>query len=144
MAVYYSNELQGIDSSPAVKANASAGYNAPLRVYRATVPMIAGAYQTTDTLTLAKIPSGSIFAFGIINASATMGASATLAIGNASSTGKYRAAATFTTANTPTLFGLSASNAAASTAEEVVIVTIAVAALPTSGTLNIDLYFIAP
>jgi hypothetical protein len=87
-----------------------------------------------------------VFAFGVITASATLGSS-TLAIGISGTTGKYRAAATFTTADTPTMFGpateVAASDAGLS-AEQTVIGTIASAALPASGTLVVDLYYSIP
>ena len=94
---------------------------------------------------LAKVPAGYRFAFGIINAgSATFGASATVAIGVAGATGKYRTAAVFTAA-APTLFGNStAADDDALTAEETVLLTVAVAALPGSGTGYVDLYYSAP
>jgi len=145
MAIWYSNELAGIDNQPSVKPNAGAGYNSALKRFRATIPMSNPAIQSTDVVNLFRLPAGSIFAFGLINASATMGASATLAIGVAGTTGKYRAAAVFTTADTPTLIGLNA-NAAMTpyAAEEAVILTIAAAALPTAGTLVIDFFVCVP
>ena len=80
----------------------------------------------------------------MINASATLGASATVAIGVSGTAGKYRTAATFTAA-APTLFGnVAAVDDAPLTAEETVIMTVAVAALPSSGTCTVDLYYSAP
>lgn len=141
MSIWYSNELTGIDSNPSVKANVSAGAGGQLRRYRATIPMTNPAIASGDTVHLCRLPAGSMFAFGLINASATMGASATLAIGVASNTGKYRAAATFTSGDTPTLFGLNANVAMDPyTAEEDIILTIAAAALPTTGKLVIDIF----
>ena len=145
MATWYSNELAGIDNQPSVKPNAGAGYNSGLKRFRATIPMSNPAIQSGDTVQLFRLPAGAIFAFGMINASVTMGASATLAIGTTGTSGKYRAAATFTTTDTPTLIGLNANVAmAAYTAEEAVILTIAAAALPTSGTLVIDFFINTP
>ena len=93
---------------------------------------------------LAKVPAGYRFAFGIINGSATFGGTATVAIGVAGATGKYRAAAIFTAA-APTLFGVStAADDDALTAEETVLLTIAAASLPGSGTGYVDLYYSAP
>jgi hypothetical protein len=94
---------------------------------------------------LAKVPAGYTFAYGIINNTATLGASATIAIGVAGATGKYRAAAV-QTATGPQLFGLAAAaDDAPLTAEEDVILTVAVAGLPTSAEFAVvDLYFSAP
>jgi hypothetical protein len=82
----------------------------------------------------------------VLVASATAGASATIAIGVSGATGKYRTAATFTTANTPTLFGNAAAmDDAALTSAETVLATIAVAGLPNSADYAIvHLFYIAP
>lgn len=89
-----------------------------------------------------KLPRGARVICGFINASATMGASATLAIGIAGATGKYRAAATYTTGDTFTLLGLNATVLAPLAAEEQILLTTAVAALPASGRLVIGFLYI--
>jgi len=119
-------------------------YHARLKRLRATFTLASQA--TTDTLVVGNLPPGATFAYGIINASVTLGSS-TVAVGITGATGKYRAAAAFTTADTPTLFGDDAAQAAADpalTAEENVFVTIASAALPASGTLVIDMFYSMP
>ena len=139
MAVLYAAEAtKYLNTTPVSMADATA-HGGILRRYRATVTM---ATQTTsDTIVLAKIPAGSAFAFGILSASATLGGTATIAIGITGSTGKYRAAATHTV-TTPTMFGVHAAmSAAPSTAEETIFITIAEASLPSSGTFIVDLYF---
>lgn len=141
MANTYATEVAGLGTTPTGKSNGGV-QGGRLRRFRATVTFASQA--SGDTVTLAYVPAGHVFAFGIINATASFGASATIAIGNSSSTGKYRAAAT-NTATTPTMFGLAtAADDDALTADETVIMTIAVAALPSSGTAVIDLYFSAP
>jgi hypothetical protein len=141
MATTYANEVGGFGTSPTTKVDGGI-HGGRLRRFRASFTMAAQA--SGDDIVLAKVPAGYRFAFGIINASATMGASATVAIGIAGATGKYRAAATFTAA-APTLFGVStATDDDALTAEETVLLTIAVAALPGSGTAVVDLYFSGP
>jgi hypothetical protein len=95
---------------------------------------------------LGNLPAGATFAYGVITSSVSLSTS-TLAIGPAGATGKYRTAAAFTAADTPTLFGNAAQVGAADpalAAEETVIGTIASLALPASGTLVIDLYYSAP
>lgn len=147
MATYLSTELGGSANQTAApvgyKPRASV-YNGRLKRLRATVTLASQA--TTDLLQLGNLPAGSVFAFGMINSSASLGSS-TLAIGISGATGKYRAAATFTSTDTPTLFGLAveaaASDAGLST-EQTVIGTIASAALPSSGTLVVDLYYSIP
>lgn len=113
--------------------------DATVRVFSETVALAAQA--TTDTIEVARLPKGAVFLYGVLTASATLGASATVAIGITGSVAKYRAAATFTTANTPTLFGLAASTGVALTAEETVFITIAEAALPGSGTLRCQIFY---
>ncbi len=141
MATTYANEVAGFGTTPETKTDGGI-HGGRLRRFRASFTMASQA--SGDTITLARIPAGYRFAFGIINASATMGASATVAIGTASSAGKYRAAAVFTAA-APTLFGINtAADDDALSAEETVILTIAVAALPGSGTGYVDLYFSGP
>lgn len=145
MAAYLSTELGGSANQTAAPVGlkpAASVYGARVRRMRATFTLNSQA--TTDTLVVGTLPAGSTFAYGVVNASVTLGASATVAIGSAASTGKYRAAATFTAA-APTLFGDSAAVAAAPlSAEEQVIVTIGTAALPSSGTFTVDLYYSMP
>jgi hypothetical protein len=141
MANTYANEVAGFGTTPETKTDGGI-HGGRLRRFRASFTMASQA--SGDTITLARIPAGYRFAFGIINASATMGASATVAIGISGATGKYRTAAVFTAA-APTLFGNSAAaDDDALTAEETVLLTVAVAALPGSGTAYVDLYYSAP
>lgn len=137
----YAPEVAGLGTIPTTQAQGGV-QGGRLRRFRATVPFAAQA--SGDTVTLATVPAGYTFAFGMVNASATFGASATIAIGNAGATGKYRAAATHT-ATVPTLFGLyTASDDVPLAAAETVIMTVDVAALPGSGSAVVDLYFSAP
>jgi hypothetical protein len=140
MAQTYATEISGQSSVPTTMAN-GAVVGGRLRRFRATVTLASQAAD--DTIVLAKLPAGFAFAYGIINASATLGSS-TVAIGTATTAGKYRAAAVFTAA-VPTLFGVvGAVDDAPLTAEETVIATIAAAALPSSGTMVVDIYASAP
>lgn len=141
MTVFYSQELDPVlNQIPARKARAAA-VGGRMRRYRATITLASQA--TTDTIVVAKVPKDQAFAYGVLNASATLGASATIAIGIAGATGKYRAAATFTTPNVPTLFGVNAAvgEGNETAAEEEIFITIAVAALAAAGTLVVDLFF---
>jgi len=153
MPEYLSAELSGTaGAAGSVLTTAPSGYKPVATVYqanlkrmRATFTLSATAVTTSDTLYVGDLPTGATFAFGVITASVTMGASATLAIGTTGATGKYRAGATFTAADTPTLFGVNTAVAAAPlAATEKVFITIGAASLPTSGTLIVDLYFSQP
>lgn len=142
MAQTYATEVAGVDASPVVRPSSFAGHGAHLMRYRATINLAAQA--ANDTIVLADVPAGLAFAGGLVTSSVSLG-TATLAIGNASAAGKYRTAAAFTAADTPTNFGNAAAvGGAASTASERVIATIGTAALPGAGTLVVDLYFSKP
>lgn len=88
--------------------------------------------QAAGTIVVARIPKDCVILGFVLVASATAGASATLALGIAGSTGLFRAAATYTTANTPTLVNTAAGTGYITTAETDILLTTAVAALPTS------------
>lgn len=140
MAQTYATEVAGLGTTPTTKSNGGV-QGGRVRRFRASVTMAAQA--SGDTIVLGKVPAGYTFAYGVINASATLG-TATVAVGNATTAGKYRAAATFTAA-APTMFGVStAVDDDPLTAEEDVLATIGTAALPGAGTLIVDLYFSAP
>lgn len=141
MAETYATEVAGIDSTPSTKSS-GAVQGGRIRRFRATVTLAAQA--SGDTIVLADVPAGYAFAYGVLTASATLG-TATLAVGVSGTATKYRAAATFTAADTPTNFGTAAgASAAALSAKERVIATVGTASLPGSGTLVVDLYYSAP
>lgn len=141
MTTTYATDVAGLGTTPQTKAS-GAVQGGRMRRFRAVIQLAAQA--SGDDIVLARVPAGYTFAYGMVNASATLGASATIAIGVAGNTGKYRAAAVHT-ATVPTLFGLwSAADDVPLAAAETVLATIAVAALPGSGTAVIDLYFSAP
>lgn len=210
MADFYSDAYTGLVATPIDFAQAALGHGGQLRRYRGRIAL--ASQGTSDRIFVARIPAGSMFAFGVLTASATLGASATIAIGTetGSATGagssgdffftissasgvikagqgvsgtgigagavvtsvsgnvvrvsvansgavsgsitfgdaaKYRTAAVFTSADTPTLFGKTTAAAGLQTplpAPEDVVITIGIAALPSSGVLVVDLYFSAP
>jgi len=140
MAQTYATEVAGLGTTPVTNSN-GAVQGGRIRRFRATIALDSQA--DGDTVVLAQVPAGYAFAYGILNASATLGSS-TIAVGIAGTAAKYRAAAVFTAA-APTLFGVStAVDDAPLAAQEVVILTNTTAALPASGTLIVDLYFSAP
>jgi hypothetical protein len=147
MAAYLSTELGG----SANLTSAPVGYKPRATVYGARLKSLRGSFTlntqtTSDTLVVGNLPAGATFAFGLLTSSASL-STATVAIGIAGTTGKYRAAAVFTATDTPTLFGTAATVGAADpalTAEEQVIVTIATASLPASGTFVVDLFYSMP
>lgn len=88
-----------------------------------------------------RLPRGARVLFLVLNASVSMGGTATLAIGIAGATGKYRAAATFTAVSTPTLVGLNATVGEPLLADEQILLTVAAAALPASGRLVLSFVY---
>ena len=114
-------------------------YQCPIVRFDATVPFSA---QNATFDELFELPPGFRFHKGIIVASASLGASATLAIGTAADAAAYRAAAVFTTVDTPVLFGKWANHSAdALTTTTVVRATYAVAALPALGNGSFSVSF---
>lgn len=94
------------------------------------------ASQTTsDTLNF-RLPAGLRPIALRLDPSATLGSS-TLQIGNGTTAGKYRAAATLTA---PSLAALPAGASVKLTDPEDVIVAIGAAALPSSGTLDVEMW----
>jgi hypothetical protein len=127
---------------PAAKADGRSN-NSPVRAFVATfdLSLAAVAKVSGDTNVCFRVPAGYRFLYGLINASATMGATATIAIGVSGTAGKYRTAATFTAA-APTLFGNStAADDAPLSAYEDVLITIAAADLPASGILIVTMFY---
>lgn len=145
MAETYSTEAEDyLNTTPSIAADGSV-VGGRLRRYRATITLAAQA--SGDTIVLNEIPAGAVFAYGVLNASATLGTS-TISIGTWTNADVvidadiYRTAATFTTANAPTFFGNNIGvTDDAFTASTLVKLTIATAALPASGTLVVDLYY---
>lgn len=141
MALLLSNQQAGINSRPVVKPS-GAEIGGRVRRYRATITLASQA--NADWIFLCNQNPGEIFAYGLITSSVTLG-STVVAIGTSpthASNGQFRAAGTFTTVDAPVTFGLaSAVSQAAPTAITPIYLTSATAALPSSGTLNIDLFF---
>lgn len=136
----------GLFSQPRVEPSPHRGYAVRVQNYRAVITLASQA--AGSTIRLFRLPTGVLPLRGWLHASATLG-SATLAIGIAGATGKYRAAATFTAAETPTPFMLTGANLTSGqnvplANSEEVIATTAVADLPASGTLVVDMEVAAP
>lgn len=87
------------------------------------------------------IPRGAVVLGGFLNTTVTLG-TATVAIGIAGTTGKYRGAATLTTPNTLTWFGEAVNLGVMLPAEERILLTVGAASLPGSGVLHIGLLYV--
>lgn len=141
MANSYSRETAASLGAAAYAKSDGRVLQAKLKRLRATIDYDGQA--NGDTITLGKLPPGAAFAYGVLDASATFGAAATLAIGIAGEPARFRAAAIFTAADTPTLFGKAAAVAADPfTEEKTVIATVGAAAAPNSADyLIVDIFY---
>lgn len=138
MATYLSTDLTGSANQTSIPAGyrpKASVVGGRAKVFRATFTF--NSQTTSDTLQLFNLPTGATFIKGWAYVD-TSTSTATIAIGTAGSTGKYRAAAAMTTTNSPLDFGIAAAALADPlAAEETVIATIGSASLPSSGTLTI-------
>lgn len=141
MAQTFSIELAPTQTVPADRPSALAGYDARVRCYRATINLAAQAIG--DTIVLANLPTGAIFAGGEINTDTSLG-TATVAIGVSGTAGYFKAAGTQTATNTPTPFGTAAAYAETAPAARQVILTVGAAALPANGQLVVQIYVLQP
>jgi hypothetical protein len=140
MTVFYADKATDVfDTSPPVKVSPAA-HGGRVRVLSDTVTL--ASQTTSDTIVLfgGKLPIGAQVLYGVITTTTSLGSS-TIAIGITGSTSKYKAAATFTSTNTPTLFGAAAALLTPVTTEEQLFITIGAATLPASGTLHVELFY---
>ena len=141
MANTYASEVTGLGTTPLGNAE-GAVQGGRIRRFRASITLAGQA--DGDTVTLAKVPAGYAFAYGVMTASDSLGSSE-VAVGVDGTPAKYRASAVFTDTDTPTMFGGAAAIAGDPlTDAEDVILTVDAAALPSSGTLVVDLFYSAP
>lgn len=138
MANTYTTEAQLLQNTPREMPNGSYA-GGRVRRFRNTITLAAQA--SGDTITCQPIPAGHVFCFGVLLTTVTLGSS-TIAIGVSGTPAKFRAAATFTAVETPTLFGLStAADDDFLTSTETPLITIAAATMPGSGKLVVDFYY---
>lgn len=141
MAKTYSRETAGPLGSTAFEKTDSRTYRSTLKRIRATVDYDGQA--SGDTISLGKLPAGAVFSHGVMMATATAGATATIAIGTAASAASMRTAAVFTAVDTPTLFGKTAAVAADPLSGETeILATVGAASLPDSAAyMTIDIFY---
>ncbi|MEE9366720.1 MAG: hypothetical protein V3W44_08545 [Dehalococcoidales bacterium] len=109
---------------------------------------MAAALANGDVVNIgAPIPAGARFLYGIILSTATVGATATVAIGftptdgSAADPNAYRLAATHTVANVPDLFGHTVGIQTVLAVESQIDFTIGAANFPAGGELSIMMFF---
>lgn len=135
---YAANATNAFNTNPPVKGGPETG-GARVRELRDVITFASQASGDTIVVGGKKLPIGATVLYGFINTD-TSTATATLAVGISGSTAKYKAAGAVTTTNAPQLFGVVA-GAIATTTEEQIIVTVGTAALPSSGTAQIHLFY---
>lgn len=109
-----------------------------------TVDLAESDVNSGDVIVWDVLPKGAVPLAMAFLASASMGATATLDVGSAATPAKYRAAATFTTANAPVLFGKAGALGVATDAAETLQSVIAAADLPAIGTLTFIALYTLP
>lgn len=138
MTVFYGAQMTKLRNTVPQDLPAVADVHGRVRVFNEKVTL---ASQTvSDTIEVAKLPKGARVLYGLLTSTVSLGSS-TVAIGINGTTGKYRAAATFTATDTPTPFGVAANIGEALTAEEILFLTIGAATLPASGTLRVTVFY---
>lgn len=138
MATQYGLQMGRLRNTAPVDLPMAGDVHGRVRCFNEKVTL--ASQPTSDIVEVARLPKGARVLYGILASTVSLG-SATLAVGIAGTPAKYRAAATFTAIDTPTLFGLAANTGEALANEEIVILTIAAAALPASGTLRVMLFY---
>lgn len=88
-----------------------------------------------------RLPKGAIVEDVVLNSSVSLGTT-TVALGITGATGKYRAAAVYTTTDANTSTALNAAVGVALTAAEQLIMTTAVASMPASGRLLVRVNYV--
>jgi len=137
MAVLYGQQMTKLRVSPT--ATPAPGFvDGTVRCFVEEITLASQA--TTDTIEVARLPKGAVPLYGVVETDTTL-ATAEVAIGITGTTGKYRAAAVLTATNAPALFGVGAAVGEPTADEEIVFITITVAALPASGTLRVMFFY---
>jgi hypothetical protein len=157
MSQWNSLELAGYQSgrltAAVVKPN-QPNYGGGIRIFTATIQLanyVGGPILSGDTIVLAYVPTGFSFVRGWLVADSSMG-TALISIGNALYPVKYRAAAPMTAVQVPQDFGpvtyVPGSGIAFQSAPlavtETVLLSVAVANLPPSGNLMVQMLWAAP
>lgn len=140
MAQGFSAETVGVldGTVPPIKSDGRVN-GGRMRIFQATFDLALATVAKVDgdTNVCFRIPRGLKPLFLALNASATMGAAATIAVGIAGTPAKYRAAAVFTAAALTWSMLSTASDNAPLTDDETVIITVGTANLPSSGILQV-------
>lgn len=136
MATTYATNFNKILNTGATPAPGFVGANV-----RSHSEVVVFASQASgDLIGVGRFPKGSV-PLGILLATDTSTSTATIALGTIATAAKYKAAAAFTTTDTPTLVGKAAALNVELAADDDVYITVGTAALPSSGNLAVTLLY---
>ena len=140
MATFYGVKATDVfNTNPPVKASPQS-HGGRIRVLSDSITYASQSSGSTIVMGGGYIPTGARVLFGTLTTSASTG-SATVSVGISGSTAKYKALAAYTTADVPLVFGVTA-GLTETTTDEQIIITTGGAALPSSGTLVLSLYYV--
>lgn len=135
----YGTITQGlVDRNPQQFADVS-NVGGRVRIYRESIPLTSQAQGTT--IGIAHLPKDARFLYGLLAPSASLG-SATVAIGTADEPELLRAADTATSDTEPVLFGAPEGVGHKFDAATEIIATTGAANLPSSGTLQVLIFYV--
>lgn len=134
MATLYGTQMTKLNAS---QTPAPGFVHGSVRCFHEKITLASQA--AADITYIARLPKGAVFLYGMLDTDTSLG-STTIQIGISGSTAKYKADATFTSTNTPTPFGKAGVQVALS-AEEDVFITWSTATAPSSGTLNVTIFY---
>ncbi|HEX5213322.1 MAG TPA: hypothetical protein VFW22_16475 [Pseudolabrys sp.] len=142
MATGYSAEMTGVLDGTLNPPKLADGrvVGGRMHIYQATFDLSKAnvAKNIGDVNICFPIPADCKPVLGWLESTVSMGAAATIAVGNATTPGKYRAPAVHTAPDAPAFFMLSAAAQLAPLSDpETVQITIAAAALPGAGILQV-------
>ncbi|MEO0498982.1 MAG: hypothetical protein AAF205_00295 [Pseudomonadota bacterium] len=146
MAEFFAREARFLDKSQATSAVRASARESNGKVYvvKATIDLAAQTNASGDTHVLGQLPVDRSFLFGQIVTTVSLGTS-TVSIGTRATPALFRAAGTFTTTNVPTNFGAAAAVGATPVeGGDDLLLTVATAGLPATGTVVVTLYFVGP
>lgn len=144
MTTHYADPVSGVlNTSGQLTVGDGALIGPKIHAIVSQIDLSAHTIVSGDTIVWGGLPKGAVPLYGVINASATLGASATVDVGTDATAAKFRAAGVFTAA-APTLFMKNAAVGAALAASGKLQSVVAVADLPVSGTVSIVFLYTAP
>lgn len=144
MAFLYAKPVDGIiNYTGGVKLGDAALLTGAVRAIVAQIDLAEKDVNSGDIIVWGELEKGMVPLHGILNASATMGGTATLTVGTTETPNRFRAAAVFTAA-APTLYMPAAQVGVPLTVKTQLRTVIAAADLPSSGILTNTFLFTLP